>query len=95
MAKAKAAKAKAAKAKAAPKAETKPDGEDKRGRKSRYDPKAKIKLITKENPKREGTKAFTKFANYRTGMSVEEALCTELTSRSLAYDEGKGFISIG
>ncbi len=55
----------------------------------------KIKLLVKENPKREGTAAHKEFAIYKNGMKVSDAIAKGLTTVSLRWDEAHGFISIG
>jgi len=67
----------------------------KRGAKSAYDPKAKIKVLKKENPKRAGSKAFRAYACYKDGITVEAFLAAGGTGADLKYDSSRGFISIG
>lgn len=46
----------------------------KRGRKPSVQDNAKITLLVKANPRREGTKAHKRFALYKTGMTVGDYL---------------------
>lgn len=55
---------------------------------------AKITLLAKTNPKREGSKAHARFAAYRDGQSVGEALDAGVTTPDLVYDAKHGFIHI-
>lgn len=58
----------------------------------------KITLLVKENPRREGTTCFKKFAQYRNGMTVGEYLAAGeklgTTMGSVRHDVEHGFISI-
>ena len=62
-----------------------------------------IKLRVKENPKRPGSQTRARFALYKDGMTVTEALSLGITSRDIAWDsdtnakrgpDGKGFIEL-
>jgi hypothetical protein len=55
---------------------------------------AKITLLAKENPKRPASDAYKRFAKYKTGMTVGEALKAGVTSGDLAYDVKHEFIRI-
>lgn len=55
---------------------------------------AKITLIAKENPKREGTKAHTAFNLYKSGQTVREVLDAGQTRSNLIYDVRHGYIKI-
>lgn len=55
---------------------------------------AKIVLMVKENPKREGCAAHVRFQAYFTSKTVADALATGLTRKDLAWDIAHGFISI-
>lgn len=46
------------------------------------------------NPKREGTKAFEKFAKYADGMTVAQALEAGIPGSSIYYDLDHGYISV-
>jgi hypothetical protein len=59
-----------------------------------YPPDAKVKLVVKENPKRKGGKSHARFAKYRDGMTIEQALKAGVTAQDLKYDESKKFIQI-
>lgn len=54
----------------------------------------KIKLLVKENPKREGTGAYERFAIYKNGMTVAQYLAAGGKRSSLKYDTEHGFIEI-
>ncbi len=60
-----------------------------------FDGNARIKLLVKENPKREGSKTHERFALYKNGMKVSEALEKGLTREDLDWDTKHDFISIG
>ena len=55
---------------------------------------AKITLLAKSNPKREGSKAHARFAKYVDGMTVAQALDAGVITPDLVYDTKHGFISI-
>lgn len=46
----------------------------------------------KNNPKREGTKAATRFETYKNGMTVEAALKAGHKPRHILKDKAKGYI---
>jgi hypothetical protein len=48
----------------------------------------------KNNPKREGSKSHERFAAYKSGMTVRQALDAGVLGADLKYDEGKEFIVI-
>lgn len=68
------------------------------------DPTSKIKLgidkdgkafhATNNNPKREGTKAAERFALYKNGMTVAQAMEVGVKPRHLTKDVAKGFVTI-
>lgn len=64
-------------------------------RKSAFSPDAKIKVLKKENPRREGTRAHKMFEKYSSGMTVAEALKKGVTTKDLRWDIHDGNISIG
>ena len=67
------------------------------GRDRRKSPVAKdavIELLAKANPKRPGSKAHERFALYRDGMTVEQAIELGLTFEDLRYDSGKAYIQV-
>lgn len=66
----------------------------KRGRKPSIDMGAKIKLITKENPKREGSASHTRYELYRTSKTVQEYINAGGTLPDLKWDSEKGHIEI-
>ncbi len=55
---------------------------------------AKITLLVKENPKREGCAAYERFNAYFTVKTVAEALAAGLTRKDLAWDIAHGHISV-
>ena len=78
---------------ATPKAAT-PKAE-KKGRVGKYAPTDKITLLTKENPKREGSEAHKRFALYAKHNTVESFLKAGGTSPDLNFDAKHGHIKIG
>jgi hypothetical protein len=64
-------------------------------RAAKFPADAKIKLLVDANPKRKGSACFKRFAKYKTGMSVAQALEKGLTRPDLIWDVDRGFISIG
>lgn len=80
---------KAAKA-AAPKAEAAPKSD---GARAAHMAK-KITVLFKENPAREGTKAFDARAKYKTGMTVREYIDAGGDPGYVRFDETKGYISL-
>lgn len=75
----------------APKAE----GTARRGRAPAWPLDAKIKVLAKTNPKREGTNAFEKFERYSRVKTVGEFLADGGASHTLHYDIAHNFIEIG
>lgn len=57
---------------------------------------AKITLLTKTNPKRQGSKAYEVFSKYRDGMTVQEFLdeAKEAATPNIVYDTKHGFIAV-
>lgn len=55
---------------------------------------AKITLLVKENPKREGTNGYKTFNKYKTGMTVEDFLKKGGTRADLAWDLAHDFIKV-
>ena len=55
---------------------------------------AKITLLVKENPKREGCAAYERFNAYFTVKTVAQALEAGLTRKDLAWDIAHGHISV-
>lgn len=55
---------------------------------------AVISLKVEGNPKRAGSKAYDRFALYRDGMTVGEALNAGITTPDLVYDSKHGFVAI-
>jgi len=54
----------------------------------------KITLLTKENPKREGSAAWTRFELYRKAKNVEQFYAAGGSSADLRYDEKAGHIQL-
>jgi len=86
---------------------TKPDGKAPAEKKSRklsgHDPKSTIhfgsdkegkKYGPTNNPKREGSASADRFALYKEGMTIEEALTAGVRSVDIGWDVSKGFITI-
>lgn len=68
--------------------------EAKSKRRSPISDAAVITVIASENPKRAGSAAHGRFAQYRTGMTVAEATKAGLLHEDLRYDRDHGHISI-
>lgn len=79
------------KAKKAAKSES--DGEGKRGRKSDFSGK-KIKLLTKENPKRKGSEAFARFELYSDHKTVDDFVAAGGSLSDIRYDSNAGHIEV-
>lgn len=106
---AKAKSAKAAKAETGPEKTTKTGGkpvkaakangsakaEGSRGRKGTYPLNAKIKVLVKSNPHREGTSLHDYYEKYRNNMTVQEALDAGIVWANLRYLSEKEVIQIG
>jgi hypothetical protein len=56
---------------------------------------SKIKVLVDTNPKREGSASYKRFAIYKSGMTVAEAIAKGLTRPDLNWDVDHQFISIG
>lgn len=65
-----------------------------RGRRSAFNADAKIKVLAKENPKREGSRAHERFALYKDGMTVGAFLEKGGSLGDLRYDTKHGFVQI-
>lgn len=63
-------------------------------RAGKYPATAKITLLTEKNPKREGSASHARFAAYKSGQTVAEALAAGLTTGDFHHDVAHGFISI-
>ena len=68
---------------------------EKKVRAGKYAPTDKITLLTKENPKREGSEAHKRFALYSKHNTVESFLKAGGTSPDLNFDVKHGHIKIG
>jgi hypothetical protein len=55
---------------------------------------AVITLLVQENPKRAGSASHARFENYKSGMTVEQALAAGLISGDFTHDVAHGFIRI-
>jgi hypothetical protein len=55
---------------------------------------ATVTVLAGANPKREGSKAYARFALYRDGDSVAQALDAGVVTADLVYDAAHGFIAI-
>lgn len=66
----------------------------KRESQGKYPATAVITLLAEKNPKREGSASHTRFAAYKTGITVAEALAAGLTTGDFHHDVAHGFISI-
>lgn len=66
----------------------------KRGRKSVWGDDQVITLLVKQNPKKPGSAAHGRFAKYKTGMTVMQALRAGVTTEDLTWDTKKAFIRI-
>lgn len=90
-------KAAATKAAPAKKAAGKQDkGQDgaRRGRKGAFDEGQKIKLLTKDNPKREGTAAYDTFEALRKAKTVGDFFANGGSSASLHWNIERGYIEV-
>lgn len=59
-----------------------------------FQPAAHIKVLAKENPKRQGSAAFKRFGLYGRCKTVEEFLKRGGTTGDLRYDTAAGFIKV-
>lgn len=61
-----------------------------------YPDNAVITLITpdKKNPKRQGSASYDRFAAYKDGMTVKEAVAAGVLYADLSWDVGHGFIKV-
>jgi Cu/Ag efflux protein CusF len=81
---------------AAPKAPKEPKAPRESSFKKLYPDTAKITIKTEggKNPKREGSAAAKRFALYKNGMTVGEAIKAGVFYADLAWDVGHGLVSI-
>ena len=56
--------------------------------------KSKIKLLVKENPKREGSTAHEQFALYKEGMTVRQYLEVGGRTSGIKYDVAHEFVKL-
>lgn len=82
---------------------TKKEAAAPKGGRAKYNRQAKIKLLVKENPLREGTKVCGLFAKYENGMTLEDALKISATHKGekvvlampdVIYHISKGWIEL-
>lgn len=66
-----------------------------RGKDMEAERKKKITLVEKNNPKREGSRAFEIYAKYKTCKTVGQFLDAGGTMADIRYDSQKGFIQVG
>jgi len=90
----KAATKKAA-AKAAPKAKKEAAEGGRKGRAPAWPLETKVKVLVSENPKREGSASYDRFALYGKGTTVGAFLEAGGTSADLHWDSEHEYISIG
>lgn len=64
-----------------------------RGRPGLFPTTATITILVQENPKRANSEAAKRFAKYKTGQTVAEALEAGVSWRDLRFDSEKKFIS--
>ena len=64
------------------------------GRAGSFDLAAKITVVSKENPKRAGSKAAGYWAKYKTGMSIESVLAAGVPWADIRWNEAQGFIKV-
>lgn len=54
----------------------------------------KITLVEKNNPKREGSEGYKRYALYKTGMKVVDFVAAGGTTADIRHDTAKGFIKV-
>lgn len=59
-----------------------------------YPNDAKVTLLVKENPKKEGSKSRERFEGYFGAKTVGEAMAKGVTYADIAYDIGRQHISV-
>lgn len=81
--------------KKAPVAEPAAESAAKRRRTSpNFPPESEVTLLTKNNPKREGSKSFDRYENYAVAGTVGEYIAAGGTYADLKYDAEHGFVSV-
>ncbi len=60
----------------------------------RVNKQAKITVLAEENPKRQGTLAYERFALYETGMTVGEYVDAGGRAGDIGYDVAAGYIEL-
>lgn len=53
-----------------------------------------ISFVLKPNPKMKGSKVYTRYAKYKKGMTIREALDAGITLPDLRWDVDRGYINI-
>ena len=84
----------ASKAPAKKAGKTAPQEGARRGRKGAFDEGQKIKLLTKDNPKREGTAAYDTFEQLRKSKTVGDFFAAGGSSASLHWNIERGYIEV-
>jgi hypothetical protein len=64
------------------------------GKRTKLDPEATIKILSKENPHREGSARFKRWSKYRDGMTVAAALKAGFNAGDLQHSVADGNIKI-
>jgi hypothetical protein len=64
------------------------------GARMRLDPEAKIKIVAKENPNREGSGRYKRWAKYKDGMTVKEAIKAGFSPVNIHYSVSDGHIKL-
>jgi len=59
-----------------------------------YPDTATIHLLVSANPKRAGTASYDRFAQYKEGIKVSDALAAGVTYADISWDVGHGFIKV-
>lgn len=71
-----------------------PTEEVKKTRQAAFSADAVITLLTESNPKKAGSQAHARFNNYKSGMTVKQALESGLRRDDLNWDAARNFIAI-
>ncbi len=67
-------------------------GADSRGRPARYSLSAKVKILTKPNPHRQGTKSHGYYESYKDGMTLEKILAKGIPRAEVNWHVDRGII---
>lgn len=68
--------------------------EPKASKAKNYEDTAKVTLLVKENPKREGSASYERFEGYKGAKTVADALANGVTRADLDWDAKHGYITI-